>query len=266
MPRLTPPLKTHGGKHYLANRIVELMPPHVHYVEPYAGGLAVLLAKDPEGVSEVVNDLDGELINFWDVLRDSFTFKLFERLVGATPFSRQVWDRSASKVSTDVDRAYNFFVSCRQSLAGRRESFAPLSKTRTRRGRNEQASAWWTAVEGLCEVHERLKFTVIECAPALEIIVREDGPSTLFYLDPPYMPSTRSTVGEYGKFEMTVEDHRQLLDVVKSCKGAVMLSGYRSVLYDSQLHGWNRHQFDMPNNAASGETKERRLENLWCNF
>jgi DNA adenine methylase len=59
------PLKWHGGKRYLAKRLVAMMPPHLHYVEPFAGGLSVLLAKDPEGVSEVVNDLDGELSNFW---------------------------------------------------------------------------------------------------------------------------------------------------------------------------------------------------------
>ena len=62
------PLKTHGGKHYLAQKIIALMPAHTHFVEPYAGGLAVLLAKDPEGVSEVVNDLDGNITNFWQVL------------------------------------------------------------------------------------------------------------------------------------------------------------------------------------------------------
>ncbi len=69
MTKLTQPLKWHGGKHYLAKRIIELMPEHVHYVEPYFGGGAVLLQKDPEGVSEVVNDIDGELMSFWDCLR-----------------------------------------------------------------------------------------------------------------------------------------------------------------------------------------------------
>lgn len=70
MTSISPPLKWHGGKHYLAKRIVALMPPHVHYVEPYAGGLSVLLAKDPEGVSEVVNDIHGDLTNFWQCLAD----------------------------------------------------------------------------------------------------------------------------------------------------------------------------------------------------
>jgi DNA adenine methylase len=70
------PLKWHGGKHYLAPKIVALMPPHLHYVEPFFGGGAVLLAKNPDGVSEVVNDLDGDLINFWKVLADEATFEM----------------------------------------------------------------------------------------------------------------------------------------------------------------------------------------------
>src|ERR1700740_1699849 len=103
--RLTQPLKWHGGKHYLARRIVALMPPHLHYVEPYAGGLAVLLARDPEdprlwldphrGVSEVGNDLDGRLTNFWRGLRDQELFPQFVRAVQAMPFARGEWEAAA---------------------------------------------------------------------------------------------------------------------------------------------------------------------------
>src|SRR3989440_11889113 len=88
---LVPPLKWHGGKHYLAGRIVALMPPHTHYVEPFAGGLAVLLAKDPDGVSEVVNDIDAGLTNFWRVLQDEETFTAFRRRLEAVPFSEAEW-------------------------------------------------------------------------------------------------------------------------------------------------------------------------------
>src|SRR6266849_8236074 len=94
---LVPPLKWHGGKHYLAGRIVALMPPHTHYVEPYAGGLAVLLAKSPDSVSEVVNDLDGRLTNFWRVLQDEAMFSELQRLVEAIPFSAPEW-RDATEV------------------------------------------------------------------------------------------------------------------------------------------------------------------------
>src|SRR5215211_4183993 len=98
------PLKWHGGKSYLARRIVALMPRHLHYVEPFAGGLAVLLARDPadprlwagdtgntRGVSEVVNDLDGRLTNFWRVLRDAELFPRFHRAVSLAPLSRPEW-------------------------------------------------------------------------------------------------------------------------------------------------------------------------------
>jgi DNA adenine methylase len=141
--RLPSPLKTHGGKSYLASRIVALMPPHLNYVEPYAGGLSVLLAKDPRGVSEVVNDLNGGLANFWRVLRDEAAFARFARTVAATPFSAAEWRESGKRLdeADPVTRAWAFFVRCRQSLAGRRDTFAPISRTRTRRGMNEQAAA-----------------------------------------------------------------------------------------------------------------------------
>jgi DNA adenine methylase len=263
--KLTPPLKWHGGKHYLAGKIVALMPPHLHYVEPFAGGLAVLLAKNPEGVSEVVNDLDGELTNFWEMLRHPETFNWFRHAVEATPFSRAAWERAAEGGNDALERAVAFFIRCRQSLAGRRDTFAPLSRTRTRRGFNEQASAWITAVEGLPAVHARLRRVVVENRPALEVIRREDGPGTLFYFDPPYLPVTR-TARQVYEFEMSEADHLELLDALLACKGKVMVSGYPSELYYSKLAGWTRHTFDLPNNAAAGKSKGRETEVVWCNF
>src|SRR6476660_8303093 len=96
LTRTPPPLKWHGGKHYLAPRIVALMPPHLHYVEPFAGGLSVLLAKDPEGVSEVVNDIDKHVANFWQVISATHTFEAFKRIVEATPFSEADWRTAAN--------------------------------------------------------------------------------------------------------------------------------------------------------------------------
>jgi DNA adenine methylase len=265
--RAFPPLKWHGGKHYLAARIVALMPRHLHYVEPFAGGLSVLLAKPAEGVSEVVNDLDGELTNFWGVLQGESTFTCFHRLVEAIPFSEVEWERAERRLvdPDSVRRAVAFFVRCRQSLAGRRDTFAPLSRTRTRRGMNEQASAWINAVEGLRAVHARLRRVVVLNRPAAEVIRQQDGPETLFYLDPPYLHQTRSTTGEY-RHEMTEQEHRDLLRLIRQAQGKVMLSGYPSPLYDEALEIWVRHVFDLPNNAAGGKKKARESEVLWCNF
>jgi DNA adenine methylase len=271
---LVPPLKWHGGKHYLAGRIVALMPPHTHYVEPYAGGLAVLLAKSPDGISEVVNDVDGRLTNFWKVLQDEAMFATFHRLAEATPFSELEWQRARNagaalhkplNRSEMIQEATAFFVLCRQSLAGRMKSFASLSRSRTRRNMNEQASAWITAVDGLPAVHARLRRVVVLDRPAVQVLRTEDSDHTIFYLDPPYLKETRSVPDVYG-FEMSRDDHCELLDVVRIVHGKVMLSGYPSTLYDDALADWNRHTFDLPNNAAAGKSKARETEVLWCNF
>jgi hypothetical protein len=125
------PLKWHGGKHYPTQQIVARMPPHTHYVEPYSGGLAVMLAKPYEGVSEVVNDLNAGLTNFWRVLQDAALFRQFRRRVEVVPFSEAEWqdaaallDKMSRSSRPDVERAVRFFVRCRQSLAGRCQTFA----------------------------------------------------------------------------------------------------------------------------------------------
>lgn len=253
------PLKWPGGKHYLADKIISLMPKHIHYVEPYFGGGSVLFAKNPEGVSEVANDINGELTNFWDTLKDPESFKQFQLLCNLTPFSEVEWNRA----KTSGERTLRFFIRCRQSMAGRMKSFAPLSKTRVRRGMNEQVSAWLSCIDGLSEVHERLQRVVILNHSATYVIQKQDGPGTLFYLDPPYLHETRKSTDDY-EFEMSERQHKQLLDILKSIRGKFMLSGYRSSLYDS--YGWNRHEFELPNNAASGESKQRMIECVWCNF
>ena len=265
MKQLTPPLKWPGGKHYLADCILDLAPPHTHYVEPYFGGGAVLLAKDPNGVSEVVNDLNGELTTFWRVLQDEEAFCQFQRIVEAVPFSQPEWERAGkSPGTTPVERAVAFFVRCRQSRAGQMQGFATLSKTRTRRAMNEQASAWMTAVEGLPQIAARLKRVVILNDNALAVIRHEDRQQTLFYCDPPYLHETRTATDVYD-FEMTAEDHRQLLDLLNEVQGAVLLSGYRSDLYDAALlpPKWERFEFNLPNNAASGDVKRRMVECVW---
>jgi DNA adenine methylase len=164
-----------------------------------------------------------------------------------------------------VADAVAFFVDARQSRSGLMKGFTPLTRNRTRRGMNGNASEWLSAVDGLPAVHARLRAVVVENLPALDLIRREDGPGTLFYCDPPYLHETRTARRAYAH-EMTEADHRELLTVLRQCKGKVMLSGYPSRLYDVALAGWGRHTFDLPNNAAGGTVKGRETEVLWCNF
>jgi DNA adenine methylase len=130
---------------------------------------------------------------------------------------------------------------------------------------NNEVSAWLTSVEGLPDVHARLKRVLILNRPALEVIAKHDGPDTLFYLDPPYLHETRSAPDVYAH-EMTTADHHDLLDLINTCKGKVMLSGYDSDLYNQTLRGWNRETFSVANHAAGGKEKDRETEVLWMNF
>lgn len=280
--RLTPPLKWHGGKSYLADWIIDLMPRHLHYVEPYGGGMAVLLAKNPfderhqwseksfeKGVSEVVNDLNRELMNFWKVLQGEKSFGRFQRIVEATPFSQPQWDDAGTRMPVrhelDIEAAVAFFVRCRQSRAGGFKVFATLSRNRTRRQMNEQASAWLNCIEGLADVHDRLKRVVVLCDNAVKVIKQQDGERTLFYLDPPYVHNTRSATDAY-QHEMHESAHAELLSAIQQCRGRVMLSGYPNELYDRTLGDWNRHDREIDNKVSGGASKRMMTESIWCNF
>lgn len=287
---LTPPLKWHGGKNDLAKWIIGLMPARckepnkpdpadpgwLHYVEPYFGGGSVLLANDPTGISEVVNDKNRDLLNFWKAIQEPAMFAQFQRLAEATPFAQEEWRQAtahlndwASGVIKDcIHHAAEFFIHCRQSLAGRMKGFTGITKTRTRRGMNNEVSAWLTAVEGLPAVHERLKrVLIVGPSDALDVIRKQDGPRTLFYLDPPYLHETRATTGEYAH-EMSIAQHTELLLTLGEIQGRFLLSGYRSSLYDkaATVHGWTRHEMKINNHAAGGKTKRVMTECVWTNF
>jgi DNA adenine methylase len=286
-PTLTPPLKWHGGKHYLAAKIIALMPPHLHYVEPCFGSGQVLFARDPgdrrlwwtgqtsdgrkaDGVSEVANDLHGDLMNFYRVLKDTNTFRQLQQRLDLTLHSEREWEEARELLAHGsggpIERAVALFTLCRQSLAGRMQGLASTVRTRLRGGRNDGVNGWWNASAGLPAVHERLQAVKFLSQPALDVIHTEDTPATLFYLDPPYLHETRTATKVYGPREMSAADHRQLLDALLQVQGKVILSGYPSALYDEMLTAWQRSTFDLPNNAAGGKTKGRETEVLWCNF
>ncbi len=269
--RPSAPIKWHGGKHYLADRIIREFPPHTHYVETHFGAGAVLFRKPAghiEGHSEIVNDIDGDLTNFWRVLQSEEHFDAFFRRVEATPFSTVEWQDAVACDSPDaVDRAIAFFIRYRQSRQGLGRDFATMSRTRTRRGMNEQASSWWSAVEGLPEAHQRLRRVVVMNLDATAVIRTQDGAETLFYCDPPYVSDTRVTTNSY-RFEMAQTDHVELLAALGAIRGKFVLSGYQNPLYDqaAKRHGWRRVDITIDNKASSSKSKPIKIESLWMNF
>ena len=130
---------------------------------------------------------------------------------------------------------------------------------------NEQASAWLNCVEGLADVHDRLKRVVVLCDDAMKVIKQQDGKRTLFYLDPPYVPGTRAAPDAY-QHEMDESQHSALLETIKQCKGRVILSGYPNGLYDQALDGWTRCDRKIDNKVSGASKKRKMTESLWCNF
>jgi DNA adenine methylase len=284
--RLVPPLKYHGGKKYVAKAVLGLMPPHLCYVEPFFGGGQVLFARDPydrrlwwqgltsdkrrvDGVAEFVNDLWGDLMNFYAALKDPTTFAALRERLDKTLHAEAEWGAAcrllAGPDGDPVTRAAALFTSIRQSLSARGKSYAPPVTTRLRGGREDGVNAWWSAIEGLEVAHKRLQSVRLLCRPAVKVIEDLDLPSTLFYLDPPYHPDARAAPNVYGH-EMSDADHRQLLDVLLNVKGRVILSGYAVPLYDRVLASWNRRELDLANHASGAKKKRRMMEVLWCNF
>ena len=227
-----------------------------------------MFQKDPSGVSEVANDILSTLTTLWEVLQDEELFVRFTRLCDATPFSEQQWEESEKRLRDEdpVVRAHAFFVRNRQSRQGLMADFATLSRNRVRRKMNEQVSSWLTAIDGLPQIHERLKRVVILNRDALDVIHQQDSPNTLFYLDPPYVSSTRVAASAY-QHEMSDQDHHQLVETILMCSGKVMLSGYPNPIYRRlESLGWSTFDFNVTKPSSSQTTKPKAIERIWANF
>jgi DNA adenine methylase len=257
--KIRPPVKWHGGKHYLAGPIVRALPSHNTYVEPFGGAASVLLNK-PISQVEVYNDLNESLTHLFTVIRDHGD-ELHRRL-SLSPYSEVEFEVCQEPSDDVVEQARRDYVRLRQSIGGRGDAFS-ATLHRVRRGMADVVSGYLSAIdEQLPLVVERLRRVQILCQPALKVISRWDSEETTFYCDPPYAPDTRTAPRVYD-FEMTISDHEQLLKVLNEVAGNVVLSGYKNELYCDRLKGWKSIETDIANHSASGKSKERRVEVLW---
>lgn len=258
---IRPPVKWHGGKHYLAKKIIALFPAHSTYVEPFGGAASVLLNKCPSPV-EVYNDLDTRITRLFRVIRDKGD-ELCRRLA-LTPYSEAEFLFDAEPHEDEIEQARRDFVRWRQSIGGRGDGFS-YTLHRVRRGMADVVSGYLSSIDDeLPKIIERLRSVQLMCRPAIEVIQKYDGEDTLFYCDPPYLPETR-TSGGY-QIDMTSEDHLALAEQLLRCKGKVVLSGYPSSLYDQLFDGWRHVEFEMANHASSGAAKRRQTECVWLNW
>lgn len=250
-----PPFAYYGGKTTLAPQIAALLPPHTHYVEPFAGGLSVLFAK-PRSEAETVNDLDGDLVTFWRVLRDQP--EDLERACRLTPHSREDYAQSGDLAVPDLERARRVWVRLTQS---RSNSMKPTGWRRSLDGQRSLPRIMARHAESIIQVATRLDGVTLESRDALDVI-REYGAErdVCLYVDPPYLGSTRAT--NY-RHEMTADNaHVALADALNECEAAVVLSGYDAPLYAELFTDWERMAMKAPP-AMSHETG--RVEVLWSN-
>ena len=260
-----PVMRYHGGKWRLADWIMGFFPPHHTYVEPFGGAAGVLMRK-PRSRAEVYNDLDGDVVNVFRILRDPEQAQRLEELCALTPYARAEFDLAYEENSDPVERA-------RRTLFRASAGFGSACATKGRSGfrsysadkrHNSPAVDWLNLPQNISLFCERLRGVLIENQPAIEIVRHFDSTNTLFYVDPPYLPETRKMGGgRYYLHEMTAEDHKALLPALLDTQGAVVLSGYSSDLYDTLLHGWQRFARQTQANGRTGSAI--RTECIWIN-
>ena len=255
----------YGGKYSHLDWLLPLLPKTTHYCEPFGGSAAVLLNREPSPV-ETYNDIDGQVVNFFRVLRDQKDELI--QAIGLTPFSREEFRIAIAKQESlsDLERARRFFVRARQVRTGLAQTASvgrwAHCKLTSRAGMAGAVSRWLGSVEDLPEIVQRLLRVQIENNPAVEIIQRYDSPETLFYCDPPYPHDSCGDSKAYA-YEMTDDEHRQLARVLRSVKGKVALSSYDCPLMQELYGDWNCIKAPLKHCHS---IKELRQEVLWVNY
>lgn len=262
------------------------MPRHRVYVEPFGGAASVLLRRAP-AYAEVYNDMDDVVVGLFRVLRDEAKAAALVAAIEMTPFSRTEFDDSLEEAEDEIERARHLVVRAFMGFGSNAHSASPVAgrtgfRSHTRPGADAYRSTgfransnrsgttpaqdWRNYPDALRKVVERLRGVIVEHRHALLVMTQHDGPDTLHYVDPPYLPETRSPANRYDlkhrmyRHELSRGDHVKLLAFLQGLAGMVMLSGYPSRLYDRELVGWRRLQ-----TAAMADGARARTEVLWLN-
>jgi DNA adenine methylase len=258
----------YGGKFSHLEWLLPLLPQCHHYCEPFSGSAAVLLNRPPSPV-ETYNDIDGDVVTFFRVLRDHSEDLI--RAISLTPFAREEYHLAINGPEdgiSDVERARRFYIRARQTRTGLAQTASigrwANCKDTSRAGMSGVVSRWLGGVEALGDIAQRLLRVQIENRPAVDVIRLYDAPGTLFYCDPPYLHATRGDSKAYG-FEMDEAQHRAFADVVNQCQGKVAVSGYDHPLM-AELFPSSKWIRTIAPEKTNHSTKSKRQEVLWTNY
>lgn len=264
---LKPAFPYYGGKSYMASWILSFVPEHHAFVDLFGGSGAIILAKDPSPV-EVFNDIDEGVTNFYAVLRDPQLAEELVRRLELTPYSRKEYYDCLSSwkdCSDPVEKARRWYYVQATSFNGRFGAGIRTSAVATSRGMSAFVSAYQTHVERIREVAERFRRVIIENLDFAEVVKRYDTPQTVFYADPPYVREKRNKTSTYVH-EISLDDHRRLVELALSTKGKWVISGYDHPVYEPLLgHGWRKESLEVISRAAAynASRDKNRTEVLW---
>ena len=284
--RLHSPINWLGSKERIAGKLLGYIPPHRYYLEAYGGAAALLFAKPPSEF-EVYNDIDGELVNFFRVLRDKEKFQRFYEKVCLTPYSREEYNYCRGvlyETEDPVERAYRFYVVARQSFGGDFAHSWGFNVKTIRRGMPCVVSKWLSGIEMLPEIHKRVMTVLIENLPALECMEKYGSAweynESFIVVDPPYLPSTRKS-GKY-RFDMSEQEHVELIDYLirNQKRNRFMVLGFDNDLYERLVeNGWQKICWEriclaiararskkLQGKGALQDEKYRRKECIWINY
>ena len=256
-----PLIRYHGGKFRLSDWIISHFPSHETYVEPFGGGASVLLQKSPSRM-EVYNDLDRDVVNFFEVLRDQQLAKKLAKQIELTPYAREEFLNARAETNDKVELARRLVVRAQMGFgsAGATKGNTGFRLDTARTG-SDIVTIWQRQPDLIMQAAARLKKVLIENRDAIKVIEDHDREDTLFFIDPPYIFDTRKIGGKAYRHEMTNADHEKLVKVLKTVKGKVILCGYEHPIYDDL--NWEKVK---KNVAATGQKGSvLREEVLWIN-
>lgn len=259
----------YGAKNGMIDSISPYLPACDHYCEPFCGSMAMLLNRDPSPI-ETANDLNGDVVNFFRVLRKYR--RVFISELAMTPYSREEFELAWQETDDDFERARRFYIRVTMDIAkaGRKGDKSWSVNVKYLPGEHSYAPLnFLKKVHGLPEIVARLRRVQLENRPAVKIIKKYDAPGTLFYCDPPYLHETRTSKNDY-LHEMDYESHVELAAALGGCKGMVALSGYDHPKMDELYPGWHKVKFKakqvpMSNQGNSGKARITQ-ECLWMNY
>jgi len=259
-----PALRYHGGKFRLAPWVMQFFPRHQVYTEAFGGAAGVLLRKQ-RSHGEVYNDLDGDVVNFFRVLRDPVMRAQLEEAVRLTPYAREEFEVAWEPTGDPLERARRTAIRAQMGFgsAGATKGTTGL-RTDTKRKFTTAQQDWASYPPAIAAAGERFAGVLIENRPAIDVLQQHDSPETLHFVDPPYVHETRVLRARGGyRHEMSDEDHEDLLSTLQRLQGMVVLCGYETDLYNDVLVGWQVRRTEARISAGRGTAL--RTECVWLN-